>query len=227
MTDPRRVPPSERPAKGGQQGELLAGGTERLVLAGAGDAGSGRREEVAPMEGGAHGPEARTGVVDGADLHTIRGGTGTGAGGAGIGGNGGGEEAVVGADEVAGGGGVAGDGGADGDGQAVAPHAGIDDGEHDRRSGEEGEGGLEQPRALVDCVGRDLVGEIDEGGARRARTEDGLHLAHVGVARPEVSEQEDGQGGGHPMRHSCTLRKRSAGQKSTPIGGDSTVAARR
>ena len=102
----------------------------------------------------------------------------------------------------------------------------VDHGEHDRGSGEEGEGGLEQPGALVDRVGGDLVGEVDEGGAGGAGAEDGLHLAHVGVVSAEVGQQEDGERQGHPMRHRCTFRKRSAGVKSTPKGGDSTVAER-
>ena len=70
------------------------------------------------------------------------------------------------------------------------------------------------------------MGEVNEGRARGTGTENGLHLAHVGVVRAEVGQQEDRKGGGHPMRHWCTFRKRSAGLKSTPKDGDFTASAR-
>ena len=213
--------------EGWQQGQLRAARAERVVLAGAGDAGGGRCEEVSPVKGGAHRREAGSGVRDGANIHDIGNGAGAGQGGAGGGTGDRGEEAVIGTDEVAGRGGVPGDGRTHRDREALAPDTGIDDGEHDRGGGEGGQGGLKQPGALVDGVGGDLVGEVDEGGAGRTGAENGLHLAHVGVVRSEVSQQKDRQGSAHPIRHSCTLRKRSAGQKITPMGGDSTEVARR
>ena len=130
------------------------GWPRRVEVGPGGQASGGRGEEVPAGEGGAR--PAGAGAA----------GSSTAAGEAAEGGGGGEEESVVGADEDG-----AGGGDLDGDRPPGGAHAGVDDGEdHAGRQPRRGPPEGERPGPHV--VGRDLVGDVDDGtpGARVAMT---------------------------------------------------------
>ena len=81
-----------------------------------------------------------------------------------------------------------------GDTAALATDAGVHYGDYDRIRRERVERGLEEPRAMVDGEGLDIVRQVTDWGARGDPRDDGLELPDERVAPAVIGEEEDGPG---------------------------------